>query len=74
MNKRTQFVYNWSEVPVILDVPAVCVILGVTEDTVQKLLRKGILKGFEVIRVWRINKKDLMEYIGISDTDDKITA
>jgi hypothetical protein len=63
---KKSYVYNWSEVPVILDVPAVCTILGLTPDTVQKLLRSGQLKGFKIVRSWRINKSDLMTFTGES--------
>ena len=45
--KRENYVYNWTEVPVIVDVGYVCRILGVTADTVQKLLRSGTLRGFK---------------------------
>ena len=62
--KREKFVYNWQEVPVIVDVGYVCRILGVTADTVQKLLRSGTLRGFKVGRDWRICKSDIMAFIG----------
>lgn len=60
---RTKYIYNWDEVPVIVDVGYVCVILGVTANTVQRLLRTGRLKGFKVCRDWRINKVDLMAFV-----------
>ncbi len=67
MNIRTKFVYSWDEVPVLIDVSYACIILGVTDDTVQKLLRSGKLKGFKIDRSWRIRKKDLMNFVGESE-------
>ena len=64
---RTKYIYNWNEVPVVVDVGYVCVILGVTADTVQKLLRAGKLKGAKVGRDWRINKADLMNFVGAKE-------
>lgn len=64
---RTKYIYNWNEVPVVVDVGYVCVILGVTADTVQKLLRAGKLKGAKVGRDWRINKADLMNFVGVKE-------
>lgn len=61
---REKFVYNWQEVPLIVDVGYVCRILGVTADTVQSLLRTGELKGRKVGRAWRICKSDIMAYVG----------
>lgn len=60
--KRKEYVYNWEEVPIIVDVAYVCILLGVTADTVQKLLRNGTLKGFKVGRDWRVKKSDIMAF------------
>lgn len=58
---------NWSEVPVILDIPYVSVLLGVNPETVRRTLFRGDLKGTKVGREWRINKADVMEFVGAKE-------
>ena len=70
---RSNYYYtNWEEVPVVLDVPAASIILGVHNDTVQKLLRLGKLSGKKVGKDWRIPKAAIMDYLGVqSNAQDK---
>lgn len=61
---RTTFFYDWSEVPVVVDVAMVCILLQLSEARVKQLCAKGELKATKTGKMWRINKRDLMEYVG----------
>lgn len=61
---RTTFFYDWSEVPVVVDVPMVCILLQLSEARVKQLCARGELKATKAGKMWRINKRDLMEYVG----------
>lgn len=65
--KRSEPVSGWEQVPVIVDLPYVAVILGANPEVVRRYLASGKLKGFKVGREWRINKADLMEFVGVKE-------
>ena len=62
-------VFNWAEVPVIINLPYVAVILKANPEVVRRYLATGKLKGFKVGKEWRVNKSDLMAFVG-----EKISA
>lgn len=63
-NTRTAFVYDWGKVPVLVDVPLACAILGVSESGIKRLCASGEIPARKVGRMWRINRADLMHYLG----------
>lgn len=65
--KRTEPVVGWDQVPIIVDLPYVAVVLGANPEVVRRYLASGTLKGFKVGREWRINKRDLMEFVGVGE-------
>lgn len=65
--KRTEPVVGWDQVPIIVDLPYVAVVLGANPEVVRRYLASGTLKGFKVGREWRINKRDLMEFVGVEE-------
>ena len=62
--QKTKFVCDWSKVPLVIDVPYACVILGVTYDTLLRRIKKGELKSFRVGKAVRITKSELRRYMG----------
>ena len=55
---------DWDRVPVLMDVGMVCILLGLNEQTVQKMLRTGQLPGVKFGHAWRIAKADVMRMAG----------
>lgn len=64
MTKPQKFT-NWEDVPLILSTRQVADLLGVHPNTVKLLYDKGKLKGFEVGRLLKFNRDDVMRYAGI---------
>lgn len=62
-----KYVTDWSEVPVLVDIPYVAVLFGIHPHTVERKLRAGELKGIKIGREWRITKQALLEYIGLDE-------
>lgn len=63
-NTRTAFVYDWASVPVIIDTAMVCQLLGMSDATVKRLCASGELPARKIGKMWRINRADLMHYVG----------
>jgi excisionase family DNA binding protein len=66
MDKK-KTVYNWDQVPVVINLPFVAVILKANPEVVRRYLASGKLKGFKVGKEWRINKSDLMDFVGVKE-------
>ena len=57
-------VNSWDDMPLLLDIPFVVRILGISNEIVRKQLASGVLPGFKVDgRQWRITKDALRAYI-----------
>lgn len=65
---KTKYVTDWSQVPVVVDVPYVSVMFGIHPNTVKKYLRTGAIKGFKVGVEWRIRKEALAAFMGEEET------
>lgn len=55
--KKTTTIYNWDQVPIVINLPYVAVILKANPEVVRRYLASGKLKGFKVGREWRVSKK-----------------
>lgn len=66
MDKK-KTIYNWEEVPVVINLPFVAIILKANPEVVRRYLASGKLKGFKVGKEWRVNKSDLMEFVGVEE-------
>lgn len=62
---RETFWYDWQTVPVIIDVPLMCQLLGISDATAKKMLQSGEIKGFKVGQAWRINRAEVMRFAGV---------
>ncbi|WP_101698666.1 helix-turn-helix domain-containing protein [Clostridium minihomine] len=60
---RTKYVYDWDNVPVIIDLPYASVLLGSSVDCLKRLSRNGVLPAFKHGGEWRVTKDDLRTYI-----------
>ena len=56
--QKARPIYDWAKVPLVIDVPYACVILGVTYDTLLRRIKKGELKAFRVGKVAMQTKID----------------
>lgn len=65
--KKQEPVVGWGQVPIVIDLPYVAVVLGANPEVIRRYLASGKLKGFKVGREWRINKSDLMEFVGAKE-------
>ncbi len=69
--QKTKYICDWAQVPLVIDVPYACVILGVTYDTLLRRIKKGELKAFKVGTAVRITKSELRRYIGETEDENK---
>lgn len=65
--KKQEPVVGWDQVPIVIDLPYVAVVLGANPEVIRRYLASGKLRGFKVGREWRINKSDLMEFVGAKE-------
>ena len=61
-NKNKNYIYNWDEIPVVVDPPYVATLLGCSREKVRKECQSGKLPAFKVGDMWRIRKDDLIAY------------
>ena len=55
---------RWDQLPILLDLPIVVVLLGMSEPTIKKLAVAGKLPGARKIGdQWRFDKQSLHEFI-----------
>ena len=67
-NKRT-LIYDWSHVPIIMDVAYVANLLGLTYEYTRRMCKRGEIPAYKVgEQSWRINKSDLMKFVGLEAT------
>ena len=60
--KRTSFT-RWEDVPVIIDLPYVSMLVGLTYEYLTTLCKKGKLPAFKIGNSWRVEKSDLIDWI-----------
>lgn len=68
MSKSKKIITEWSQVPIVVDLPWVCMILGITPDTALKKCKSGAIKAVKVGREWRVTKRELRRILGEEDT------
>ena len=54
---------DWSNVPVVFDIPMAARILGVTPEGVKKRCQRGELPAFKDGKLWRFEKDAFLDYI-----------
>jgi excisionase family DNA binding protein len=55
----------------LLTIPETAKVLGVSEDTVEALIRQGRIPAFRVGRQWRVDPKRLDEWMGQQIADNQ---
>ncbi len=60
---------EWRDVPSALGTQEVADLLRVHINTVKNLITKGKIPAYKVGRIYRINKVDLMEYVGLKSKE-----
>ena len=66
MRKR-KYIISLDTAPECVDVPFVCMLLGMHPNTVRKKVREGSIKAFKAGREWRFNREDLKAYMKRGD-------
>ena len=62
--KKVHLHTDWQDVPVMMDPPAVALVLGCTYQSVVKALQQQRLPGQKVLGGWLIRKDALMAHLG----------
>lgn len=55
-------VCDWSDVPVIFDIPFCCALLGKSYDRMKKMCQKREIPAFKIGSEWRFNKSEVMHW------------
>ena len=57
--RKPHLITNIDDVPVFVDVPYICDLLGIHQNTVRRLIQKGSIKAAKIGKVWRIPKTEI---------------
>jgi len=61
---KAQLITDWSQVPLIIDLPFAARILGRSVESLKKRAQRGELPGaFRDGRLWRVSKSQLQNYV-----------
>lgn len=61
---RQKPIYDLRQLPYVLTVDVAARLLNTNESCIRTLLRERRLKGFKVGREWRLNRDDVLSFIG----------
>ncbi len=61
MNSKN--ITSWDDVPIVMDLPFACRIVGKSYDRLKKLCQLKLFPGFKCGGEWRVDKNDLISYI-----------
>ena len=64
---KPKSVYDWNQIPVVVDPPMAGLLLGMHADSITRLCRLGTIKAFRVGKAWRINRSELMRICGVQE-------
>lgn len=64
-----QYVTSWENVPVLVDLPFVAALFGVSHERARTLCTSGTIPAFKVGGMWRVNKRELMRFCGEKEED-----
>ena len=65
---KQKYITNWAEVPICVDVPYACVLLGMSYDGILRQIRAKKIKAAQVGREYRITKTELQRILGEEET------
>mgnify|MGYP000307418166 CR=1 FL=1 len=54
---------SWDEIPLILDIPLICRMLGKSYEGVKKMCQRGRIPAFKAGDEWRFEKADIQNWI-----------
>jgi excisionase family DNA binding protein len=67
MQGKSKYPTSWDDVPLVVDIPYIAVMLGLSNERIRQLLANGTIKGFKIDKIWRVNKADLKVFLGVTD-------
>lgn len=62
-DRRPKIITSWDQIPLVMDLPLACVILGKSYDRMLKMSQQGKFPAFKCGTEWRVLKDDLIGYI-----------
>lgn len=63
MTKRNpNLIYNWDDVPIVIDPPYAARLLGCSVQLIRKNCQSGKIPAFKIGDMWRIRKEDIIAY------------
>ena len=57
--KKQKFITSLEDIPVFVDVPYICDLLQLHENTVRRLIQNGSIKAAKIGRTWCIPKNEI---------------
>jgi|LSQX01.3.fsa_nt_gb excisionase family DNA binding protein len=69
--KYTAHVTDWNDVPVLLDLPYAARIVGMSAEYIKRLSNAGKFPAVKVGNSWRVNRDDLMVYVGAKKAEQE---
>ena len=57
--KKPDYVTSIEQVPAFVDVPYICDLLQLHENTIRRMIKSGALKASKIGGVWRIPKSEI---------------
>ena len=61
--KRPKIITSWDQIPLVMDLPLACVLLGKSYEGLKKSCQQGKFPAFKCGTEWRVLKDDLIAYI-----------
>ena len=61
--RRPKIITSWEQIPLVMDLPLACIILGKSYDRMLKMSQQGKFPAFKCGVEWRVLKDDLIAYI-----------
>ena len=62
---KNKIITHWSQVPIVMDLAMVSLILDMSNEHIRRMCVKGVIPAHKIGSEWRINKQDLMNYLGV---------
>lgn len=59
----TRPITSWEEVPLVMDIPYLCRLLGRSQESIKQLCQRGQIPAFKAGKEWRIDKTALQAWI-----------
>lgn len=69
MPTMKRYITKWDDVNVVVDLAFISELLGISGEKARQLVKSGEIPAKKVSGLWRINKSDLMKYLGVAEPE-----